>query len=112
MIHQYKFGELNIVLDICSGSVHAVDEIAYDLIEIYENNSREYVIDELSKKYKDIPKSEIEECYSQIEELKEEGLLFAPDTFEKMAGELKAKTSGVVKALCLHVAHTCNLNCA
>ncbi len=112
MIHQYKFGELNIVLDICSGSVHSVDEVAYDIISIYESENRESVISKISKKYPQIDKSEIEECYDQITELKNEGLLFAPDTFEKMAGELKAKTSGVVKALCLHVAHTCNLNCA
>ena len=112
MIHQYKFGDMNIVLDICSGSVHAVDEVAYDIISIYEKKSKEEVIAEICEKYKSIEKDEIEECYNQITELKEEGLLFAPDTFEKMAGELKAKTSGVVKALCLHVAHTCNLNCA
>ena len=112
MIHQYKFGELNIVLDICSGSVHSVDEVAYDIISIYEAEKRENVISQICEKYPNIDKSEIEECYDQITELKEEGLLFAPDTFEKMAGELKAKTSGVVKALCLHVAHTCNLNCS
>ncbi len=112
MIHQYKFGELNIVLDICSGSVHSVDEVAYDIISIYEAEKRENVISQMCEKYPNIDKSEIEECYDQITELKEEGLLFAPDTFEKMAGELKAKTSGVVKALCLHVAHTCNLNCS
>ena len=112
MIHQYKFGEQNIVLVICSGSVHAVDKVAYDIISIYENKGKEEVIKEISQKYLGIDRNEIEECYDQITELKDEGLLFAPDTFEKMAGELKAKTSGVVKALCLHVAHTCNLNCS
>ncbi len=112
MIHQYKFGDLNIVLDVCSGSVHSVDEVAYDIIADFESKDRETVIKEISDKYSNVEKSEIEECYDQICALKEEGLLFAPDTFEKMAGELKAKTSGVVKALCLHVAHTCNLNCA
>jgi organic radical activating enzyme len=56
-------------------------------------------------------REEVAACYDQIAGLKEQGLLFAPDTFEQMAGELKARTSGVVKALCLHVAHTCNLNC-
>ncbi|MBO5745451.1 MAG: thioether cross-link-forming SCIFF peptide maturase, partial [Clostridia bacterium] len=55
---------------------------------------------------------DVAECYDQITELKNEGRLFSPDTFEPIAGELKKKTSGVVKALCLHVAHTCNLNCA
>ncbi len=112
MIHQYKFGDMNIVLDICSGSVHAVDEVAYDMISIFETKEKEAVIKEICDKYESVEKSEVEECYLQICELKEMGLFFAPDTFEKMAGELKAKTSGVVKALCLHVAHTCNLNCA
>lgn len=112
MIHQYKFGDLNIVLDICSGSVHSVDDVAYDIISVFESKDKASVISEICEKYSDIEKSEIEECYEQVCQLKDEGLLFAPDTFEKMAGELKAKTSGVVKALCLHVAHTCNLNCA
>ncbi|MBQ3592122.1 MAG: thioether cross-link-forming SCIFF peptide maturase, partial [Clostridia bacterium] len=52
------------------------------------------------------------ECYAQIEELRDNEELFAPDTFEDMAGYLKEKTAGVVKALCLHIAHTCNLNCS
>jgi len=60
----------------------------------------------------DVTREEILECIDQVAELKEMGKLFAPDTFKPMAGELKQRTSGVVKALCLHVAHTCNLNCA
>ena len=60
----------------------------------------------------DITKADIAECYAQVEGLKASGKLFAPDTFEAMAGTLKQKTAGVVKALCLHIAHTCNLNCA
>ncbi|MBQ7821292.1 MAG: thioether cross-link-forming SCIFF peptide maturase [Clostridia bacterium] len=114
MIHQYKLGKYNIVLDICSGSVHAVDEVAYDIIEMFEDNDRQTVIDAMSKKYaerSDITQNDINECYDQVLSLKENGKLFAPDTFEPMAGHLKAKTSGVVKALCLHIAHTCNLNC-
>ena len=114
MIHQYKLGDYNIVLDVCSGSVHAVDEVAYDIIAMYENNSREAVVAEIAAKYadrEDITAADIEECYEQVTALKDMGKLFAPDTFEGMAGHLKAKTSGVVKALCLHIAHTCNLNC-
>ena len=113
MVHQYKLGNYNIVLDICSGSVHAVDEVAYDIIEIFEKKEKAEVISEISKKYADrddITLSDVEECYAQVEELKNRGKLFTPDTFENMAGHLKAKTSGVVKALCLHIAHTCNLN--
>ena len=114
MIHQYKLGGYNIVLDICSGSVHVVDEVAYDIISLFEEKTREEIIAEMAAKYAgrdDISAGDIEECYAQVETLKNQGKLFAPDTFEPMAGVLKRKTSNVVKALCLHVAHTCNLNC-
>lgn len=115
MIHQYKLGGYNIVLDVCSGAVHAVDDVAYDIISMFETNSREDIIAAMTKKYADnadISKEDIEECYSQVQSLKCDGQLFAPDTFEPMAGKLKEKTAGVVKALCLHIAHTCNLNCS
>ncbi len=115
MIHQYKLNGYNIVLDVCSGSVHAVDDVAYDIIALFEEKTKEAILAEIGEKYAHIPEitpAEIEECYDQIAELKDEGMLFAPDTFADMAGELKNKTAGVVKALCLHVAHTCNLNCA
>ena len=115
MIHQYKLGGLNIVLDICSGSVHVVDEVAYDIIAMFEAHSREEILAEMNARYAgkdDISETDIAECYEQVAELKESGKLFTPDTFRPMAGELKQKTSGVIKALCLHVAHTCNLNCS
>ncbi|MBQ8606517.1 MAG: thioether cross-link-forming SCIFF peptide maturase [Clostridia bacterium] len=115
MIHQYKLGGYNIVLDVCSGSVHVVDEVAYDIIGGFEQKDREAVIRDMQEKYadrEDITPKDIEECYEQVLSLKESGKLFAPDTFADMAGTLKQKTSGVVKALCLHVAHTCNLNCS
>ncbi len=115
MIHSYKLGGLNIVLDICSGSVHVVDEIAYDIIGMYEDKSREDIAKHLLQKYADrgdLTREDIEECFDQIEELKNAGKLFSPDTFEPMAGDLKKKTSSVVKALCIHIAHTCNLNCS
>lgn len=114
MIHQYKLGDYNIVLDVCSGSVHAVDDVAYDIIAMFETNDKESVITAMKKKYKSkgISSADIEECYEQVSQLKGSGKLFAPDTFEPMAGTLKDKTRGVVKALCLHVAHTCNLNCS
>lgn len=112
MIHQYKFGDLNIVLDVCSGAIHTVDDIAYDMISMFENHDRDSVIGEICRKYPDVPEDEIWECYDQIAQLKEDGKLFVKDSFETMAGALKAKTSGVIKALCLHIAHTCNLNCS
>ena len=115
MVHQYKLGGYNIVLDSCSGGVHVVDEVAYDIIALYQEKSREEIIAQLNEQYasrEDITASDIEECYDQVTSLKESGKLFAPDTFAGMAGHLKEKTSGVIKALCLHVAHTCNLNCS
>ena len=115
MIHQYKLGGLPIVLDTCSGSVHVVDDIAYDIIAMYEENDRETVLKAMEEKYgarEDVTPEELAECYDQIGELKEEGKLFSPDTFAPMAGELKRRSGYIVKALCLHVAHTCNLNCS
>ncbi|MBQ9746292.1 MAG: radical SAM protein, partial [Clostridia bacterium] len=115
MIHQYKLGGYNIVLDVCSGSIHVVDDVAYDIIGLFGANAREDVIKTVGEKYingADITAADIEECYGQIEALRDAGKLFSPDTFEPMAGKLKEKTAGVVKALCLHIAHTCNLNCS
>ena len=112
MIHQYKLNGYNIVLDICSGSVHVVDEVAYDIIGMFEQNGKEEILSAMSEKYADITASDIEECYEQIWGLKDSGKLFAPETFEPMAGHLKQKTAGVIKALCMHIAHTCNLNCS
>ena len=115
MIHTYKLGGLNIVLDVFSGSVHVVDEVAYDIIEMYETTDKEQIKARILEKYagrEDVTAQDIEDCFSDIEELKAAGKLFTPDTFAPMADTLKQKTSGVVKALCLHVAHTCNLNCS
>ena len=115
MIHQYQLGGYNIVLDVCSGSVHAVDALAYDIIGLFEAQPRGAVLAAMAEKYAgqaDVTARDIEACYDQVAALKQQGKLFAPDTFEPMAGQLKQKSAGVVKALCLHVAHTCNLNCA
>ena len=112
MIHQYKLGGYHIVLDVCSGSVHVVDEVAYEMIGAFETHSKEEILTMLQEKYPQISVQEMEECYEQVVGLRDAGKLFAPDNFESMAGTLKAKTAGVVKALCLHVAHTCNLNCS
>ena len=115
MIHQYMLNGLPIVLDTCSGSVHVVDEIAYEIIGLYERMSREEIVRHMMEAHKNregVTQTDIEECLSEIEALRQSGKLFTPDTFEAMAGELKARSGDVVKALCLHVAHTCNLNCA
>ena len=115
MIHQYKLGGKNIVIDVCSGSVHVVDDVAYDVISAYENLDKETIIKTLTEKYATVDgvsQTDILDCYEQVEFLKSKGKLFTSDTFEPMADKLKQKTSGVIKALCLHIAHTCNLNCS
>ncbi len=115
MIHQFSLNGRYLVLDVCSGSVHAVDPLAYDAIGLVEQHSPAEIEEILLEKYREDPSvtaQEIRNCCSEIESLKEEGTLFSPDVFEPMAGELKERSAGIVKALCLHVAHTCNLNCA
>ena len=112
MIHQYQQGGYNIVLDVCSGSVHVVDEVAYDIISMFESAGKEQILAAMAEKYPQLNAGDIAQCYDQVVELKDAGKLFAPDTFAPMAGQLKQKTAGVVKALCLHIAHTCNLNCS
>ena len=114
MVHQYKLNGYNIVLDTASGSVHTVDDVAYDIIEMYENNDSDTIVNEILKKYRDLPditKEEVLECISDIESLKEAGKLFSKDEYEGLACNYK-NNSKVIKALCLHVAHTCNLNCS
>ena len=113
MIHQYKLNGYNIVLDVFSGSVHCVDELAYDVIEMYENNDREAIISAMLEKYADNPEiteQEINDCIDDVEELKEQGKLFTEDKYENLAFDFKSRNT-VIKALCLHIAHTCNLNC-
>lgn len=113
MIHQYKLGGYNIVLDVCSGAVHVVDDVPYDMIEMFEQHDKDYIVKAMLDKYgENVTEGELSECYNQILALKEDKELFSPDTFEPMAGKLKEKTAGVVKALCLHISHNCNLNCS
>lgn len=115
MVHQYKLNGYNIVLDTCSGAVHAVDDVAYDMIAAYQNTEREALVEEMLQKYgerPDVTKEELEQCYDDIAALEKSGQLFTPDTYRDMAGTFKARSGNVIKALCLHVAHTCNLNCS
>ena len=59
MVHQYKLNGYNIVLDTCSGSVHVVDEVAYDIISLFVDNEKDFVIKEISKKYPELSETEI-----------------------------------------------------
>lgn len=106
MIHQYKSNGYNIVMDVNSGSVHIVDDIVYDIIRLYDNGISK-VKEELSGKYSD---SDIDEALAEIEELKRSGQLFTEDTYKDMAVDFKNRKT-VVKAMCLHIAHDCNLAC-
>ena len=116
MVHQYKNNGYNIVLDVNSGSVHVVDDVVYDVIPVVEealeeNRAKEEIeglsIESLKDKY---AAEDIKDALMQIMELKEAGMLFAPDIYENYIIDFK-KRATVVKALCLHIAHDCNLAC-
>ena len=115
MVHQYKLNGFNIVLDTCSGSVHVVDEVAYDIIEMIKKKTTDEIVAELSEKYadrEDVTEEELRLCIDDVKTLIRARQLYTEDTFEDMAGTFKERSGNVVKALCLHVAHTCNLNCS
>ncbi len=115
MIHQYQLNGYNIVLDTCSGAIHVVDEVAYDLIAGYKAEPEEELIRRVCEKYKDregVNEAEVRACLEDVKGLEAAGKLYSPDTFAELAGQFKGKRENVIKAMCLHVAHTCNLNCS
>lgn len=127
MIHQYKNSGLNIVMDIESGSVHVVDDIVYDIVhaldamdsvsdfrKVSDGEVKASDFSELEgylkfmlSKYND---EDIEEAYNEVKELIEEERLFTDDIYKDFVMDFKKRTT-VVKALCLHIAHDCNLAC-
>ena len=108
MIHQYKNNGYNIVLDVNSGSVHVVDDLVYDVIALLEEGkSEQETVEALKDRY---PEAELLEALGECRELKEAGVLFTEDIYEKAIFDYKARPT-VVKALCLHIAHDCNLAC-
>ncbi len=114
MVHQYQLNGYNIVLDTASGSVHTVDDVAYDIIAMYPSASREEIVRAILEKHgkeEGVNEEEILSCINDIASLEEAGKLFSVDAYENLATNYK-NNSNVVKALCLHVAHTCNLNCS
>ncbi len=112
MVHQYKLNGYNIVLDTCSGSVHVVDEVAYDIIAMYKDKTADEIVKYIIDTYKNeqITEQDVLDCIEDVKTLEENGKLYTPDTYEGMAFDFKNRNT-VIKALCLHVAHTCNLNC-
>jgi uncharacterized protein len=109
MIHKYKLNGFNIVLDVNSGGVHLVDDMTYDLLDLieppFEAKCPQSVLDKLSDKY---PADEINTCYDEIVELYNDKILFSEDDYEKYA---KYSVASPVKAMCLNIAHDCQLRC-
>ncbi len=117
MIHQYKNNGYNIVMDVNSGAVHVVDDIVYDMISLIEpliegdirdsDLIKAAVLNCVNLPY---PEEEITEAVDEVLELHKQGQLFAPDIYENYITDFKNRET-VVKALCLHIAHDCNLAC-
>ncbi len=120
MIHQFKNNGYSIVLDVNSGSVHVADPVMYDVISVLtkwvedmdrprplSDKERGQVEDELSGRYS---REEIEEVLGEVQELIDQGQLFAKDIYKDFVVDFKERKT-VVKALCLHIAHDCNLAC-
>lgn len=117
MVHQYKNNGFNMVLDVNSGMVHVVDDLAYDVIAIFENHTKEEVLAEIKEKYADSKEPSLEEImkqadevYEEVLEMKKDGQLFTEDVYEPYIDKFLEREP-VVKALCLHIAHDCNLAC-
>ena len=109
MIHKFRMHEKNIVLDVNSGAVHLLDDLTYGLLE-YFSEDEEHLVKRFSDNYS---REEVLEALSELKELKEDGQLFSEDVFEEYLAAHTANiaTKPVVKALCLHIAHDCNLRC-
>jgi len=114
MIHAYSLGGYHIALDVYSGSVHVMDGLSLQAVRLYERLDRRQTMECLRKEYPGHPDSEPEALKSLLDELdalKDAGLLYSPDDYSRCANRLREKDSPV-KALCLHVAHACNLACS
>ncbi len=107
MIHKFSMNGVNVVLDVFSGAVHVADDTMFDIVDTYENGSREEVIKLFGDKYST---DELNETMDELDELRKEEMLYAPDIYENVIDFVDAREP-VVKALCLHIAHDCNLKC-
>ncbi len=107
MVHQYKNNGYDIVLDVNSGAIHVVDDVTYDVIALYEGHTREEIVNSLRERY---PETEVEEALDEVQMLADNEELFTKDTYENYIMDFKKRPT-VVKALCLHIAHDCNLAC-
>ena len=110
MVHKFKFENNNFVVDSNSGAVHVVDDIFYDMLSYLDGNFFDYTENYLIKKLEDkYSANEIKETYKEIISLYNNEKLFSKDTYEKLATE--EKLSSPIKAICLNIAHDCNLAC-
>ena len=109
LIHRYKSNGFNIVLDINSGCIHLVDEVTYEVLPYLEEGlGTEAIAEKLENKYN---REDIETSVRECNKLKEDGMLFTKDVYENVIEEFSNNRQTVVKALCLHIAHDCNLAC-
>ena len=105
MVHQYQLNGYNIVLDTCSGSVHVVDEVAYDIIAMYPDHSPEEIVAAMMAKYgerEDVTEEDLRQCIDDVTALKENGKLWTPDVYENMAFDFKNRNT-VVKLSLIHI---------
>ncbi|MDD6195067.1 MAG: thioether cross-link-forming SCIFF peptide maturase [Lachnospiraceae bacterium] len=109
MVHQYKMGGYNIVIDVNSGAIHLVDDLTYDMIAMYESSDKDAIFSALEQKYPGKAR-EISEAWQEIQDLIASEDLFSKDNYEPYITDF-ANRPTVVKALCLHIAHDCNLAC-
>lgn len=125
MVHQYKNNGYNIVLDVNSGMIHIVDDLVYDIIAIYEEKDKDAILQEMVKTYNnpeyaelfetelisaEVVKAAVKEALDEVGQLKQDGALFTEDIYQQYITDFKSRST-VVKALCLHIAHDCNLAC-
>lgn len=108
LIHKYKLNEHNIVLDVNSGGVHIVSDVAYDILDIvkppFDDEALKNAVDVLSN----YSNEEVTESFNELKQLYEDGVLYSVDDYEKYANMMVASP---IKSMCLHVAHDCNLRC-
>ena len=109
MIHRYQKKGLNFVLDVNSGAVHLLDDISYAVSGLLDENMGDTCPQSIVDALPDYTADEIREAYDELYELKKAGQLFAQDDYIDVSRYIPVNAP--VKALCLHVAHDCNLRC-
>ena len=107
-IHQYENNGLKIILDVPSGSVHVADDLFYEAVGLLNDNDDRAAVREQLVAAHDA--AEVDEMLAEIDELRASGTLFSPDEYQPHI-EAFSHHKTVVKALCLHIAHDCNLAC-